>query len=135
MAPLGGKRWNSFLAMIRANTDSKEFVYLTTDGGDGAIYNPYNLRIVRHSEMNPARFYTMSAAGVTQFIDGQSEFTPLGQWEREHHIFNMIITLNVFRKFRTWKGFTTWKRYIRQKKLRYCRERLELHLFYLNPTF
>ena len=135
VAPLGGKRWNSFLAMIRANTDSKEFVYLTADGGDGAIYNPYNLRIVRHSEMNPARFYTMSAAGVTQFFDGQSEFTPLGQWEREHHIFNMIITLNVFRKFRTWKGFTTWKRYIRQKKLRYCRERLELHLFYLNPTF
>ena len=129
-----GKQWYSFLKMIRANPESMEFVYLTTQEGEGT-YNPYDLKIVSHGEMDPNRFYTMSSSGVTQVLDGQSEFTPLAQWEREYHLFNQIITLNVFRQFRLWKGFATWKRFVRQHKLRYCRNKLEKHLFYLNPIF
>lgn len=37
---------------------------------DMADYHPYNLKIVPHAEVDPKNFFTMSAAGVTHFING-----------------------------------------------------------------
>ena len=33
-------------------------------------YHPYNLKIVPHAGVDPKNFFTMSAAGVTHFING-----------------------------------------------------------------
>lgn len=37
---------------------------------DRTDYHPYNLKIVPHAEVDPKNFFTMSAAGVTHFING-----------------------------------------------------------------
>ena len=129
------KPWYSFLNMLRQHYDSLEFVYLAPSKTNSIAYNPYDLEVVNHSNVNENHFYTMSAAGVTHFIDGQAEFTPLDQWEREFHLYNQIITLNVFRQYKIWKNFATWKKCVRQKKTRHCKHMLERHLFILNPVF
>jgi hypothetical protein len=48
-------------------------------------------------------YLTLSAFGVTHFIDGQPSFTDLERWQWEHRTFIRILQLNVFRKFRVWK--------------------------------
>ena len=127
--------WYSFLNMLREHYDSLEFVYLAPLKTNSLAYNPYDLEVVNHSDIDESHFYTMSAAGVTHFIDGQAEFTPLDQWEREYHLYNQIITLDVFRQYKLWKGFATWKKCVRQKKTKHCKQMLERNLFILNPVF
>ena len=68
-----------FIEAVRRNPASLEFVYLVTVEDDPSIYNPYRLEIVDHSEIRPNDYYTMSASGVTHFMDGVAEFTPLDQ--------------------------------------------------------
>jgi len=51
--------------------------------GRGAFPLSYDLKVVTHTEINPADYYTMSAAGVTHFHDGRADFNSLDQWERE----------------------------------------------------
>lgn len=127
--------WYSFLNMLREHYDSQEFVYLAPMKTTSLAYNPYNLEVVNHSDIDESHFLTMSAAGVTHFIDGQADFTPLDQWEREYHLYNQIIKLDVFRQYKLWKGFATWKKRVRQKKTRQFKQKLERNLFILNPVF
>ena len=127
--------WYSFLNMLRQHYDSLEFVYLAPLKTNSLAYNPYDLEVVNHSDIDEDHFYTMSAAGVTHFIDGQAEFTPLDQWEREYNLYNQIITLDVFRQYKLWKGFATWKKCVRHKKTRHCKQMLERNLYILNPVF
>ncbi|QDZ24237.1 heavy chain of dynein [Chloropicon primus] len=127
--------WYSFLNMLREHYDSLEFVYLAPLKTNSLAYNPYDLEVVNHSDIDEDHFYTMSAAGVTHFIDGQAEFTPLDQWKREYHLYNQIINLDVFRQYKLWKGFATWKKCVRHKKTRHCKQMLERNLFILNPVF
>lgn len=65
---------------------------------------------------------------------GSSDFTPLGLFEREYYLFNMVSQLSFFRKYRKWKTFSEWKRNIRAKKTAFCKRKLEESLFVLNPT-
>lgn len=44
------------------------FVYLTYASTHD--YHPYNLRIVPHAGVNSNDFFTLSAAGVTHFVNG-----------------------------------------------------------------
>ncbi|GBG58670.1 hypothetical protein CBR_g71 [Chara braunii] len=99
------------------------------------VYNPYDLEIVNHNEIDMSNFYTMSAAGVTHFAEASAEFTPLEQWEREYHLYNLISSLKTFRQYKMWKGFAMWKRFVRKKKTRHCCIMLGKHLFFLNSIF
>ena len=99
------------------------------------VAHPSPLQIVPHAEIDQANFYTMSSSGVTHFVDGGVEFTPLDQWEREYHLFNQISQLNVFRMYKLWKGWAMWKRFVCKRKQRIARAQLEKQLFFLNPIF
>jgi hypothetical protein len=55
---------------LKNSTNQLEFVYLVPADPDAPQPDPYNLKIVPHSEVNQTDFYTMSAAGVTHFVNG-----------------------------------------------------------------
>lgn len=60
---------------VRANpSKTVEFVYLTYR--DPSSYNPYNLKIVPY-ESDSKDFFTMSAAGVTHFVNGVAGILPV----------------------------------------------------------
>ncbi len=48
-----------------ADPRSEEFVYLNAAG-------PYDLVIVRHNEINPEHYYTMSRSGVIQHFQART---------------------------------------------------------------
>ena len=97
-----------------------------------ALFNPYNLHIVPHHQINHSDYFTMSAKGVTHIINSEADFTPLKQWEREHAIFHNIFEIPFFQKFRRWKTFYFWKKYIRKTTIDKYKDFLEENLFILN---
>ena len=126
------RRASRALQATGEHSDSKEFVYL--DFANDAQYNPYDLKIVPHSEINPNDFFTLSSAGITKTTGGLSEFTPLNKWEREHHLYQGLIKIPLIRKFRCWKAFTVWRKNVRAKKMKHCADRLTKSLFFLDHT-
>jgi hypothetical protein len=47
-----------------------EFVYLIPRDRNAPEGNPYNLKIVPHSDLDQKNFYTLSLKGVTHFVNG-----------------------------------------------------------------
>ena len=94
-------------------------------------------------------YYTMSSNGIT-FVrsDGYTgmqvleynilicvEFTPMAEWVREADVFQIISRLEVFRNYRYWKCFRKWRSYIRKRRLKANKLRLEHSLLMLKPIF
>ncbi|RKP20476.1 dynein heavy chain 6, axonemal, partial [Rozella allomycis CSF55] len=92
-------------------------------------FNPYDLTIVDFLEIDKQNFYTLSAKGVTHFVQGKAEFTALHQWIREYHLFNKIIKIPFFSKYRSWKCFTSWRKHVRGKKIDEAKKYLTENLF------
>lgn len=59
------KPWYNFLHALRRHPHTLEFVYLSPIKSDKKIFDPYDLQIVSHAEIDDQNFYTMSTAGVT----------------------------------------------------------------------
>ena len=70
-------------------------------------------RIVRHSKVDKAAHYTISKQGVTHICDGEAEFTPLDQWEKDLRHYSQLIQIRTFANFRMWKAFYVWKKNVR----------------------
>lgn len=52
---------------------------------------PYELVVVGKDQIHGGDYYTISASGVVQvFGAAPAEFTPIGDWVREHSVFNMM---------------------------------------------
>lgn len=51
----------------------------------------YELEIAEHHEVDPADYYTMSRAGVTHFLNGETDFITLSQWEREYFLYTRMM--------------------------------------------
>jgi hypothetical protein len=97
--------------------------------------NPYKLVIVPFSDVDKD-YYTMSSNGVT-FVrsDGYTEFTPMAQWVREAEVYDIVSRLDVFRNYRYWKSFRKWRSYIRKRRLKANKMKLEANLFLVKPLF
>lgn len=110
------------------------FLYLSpVDSQKSVRYNPYNLRVVIHSKVNPQDYSTVSLRGVTRLLMGrEAEFTELEQWVLDYKHFNQLSKIKTFSKFRLWKAFSTWKKNVRWRKMQQCKKFLEAELFILN---
>jgi dynein heavy chain len=97
-----------------------------------AQHNPYNLRIVPHAEVDQEDFYTMSASGVTHFVNGVAEFTPLDQWKREYELFEKVINISLFSKYKMWKSYYLWRKNVRSRRMANSQHVLMTNLFILN---
>eukprot|EP00899_Mesostigma_viride_P007437 jgi/Mesvir1/16695/Mv15092-RA.1 len=131
-----GTAYISLMYALKQYPSSMEFVYLRRAYIDRTSYNPYALEVVPFHMLDPNDFYTMSSRGITHYVDGgNADFTSLEQYEREYELFHAMTQLKVFRKFRSWKGFSLWRRAVRRTKLARARTQLEKNLFSLNPIF
>jgi len=128
---------------LSRNPESQEFVYLRPYLPDEKLppaerftpLNPYHLEVVQHSEINPDNYFTMSAHGVTQFLQGKPSFTELGRWRKEFQIFMAIRKINVFRKYRVWKSYKVWKDVVHYGKMHIHQGLLTKNLFWMDDKF
>ncbi|GIM01958.1 hypothetical protein Vretimale_6725, partial [Volvox reticuliferus] len=100
----------------------------------------YNLRVVPHAEVKASPvtrndYYTLSAKGVTHFMDGVGDFVTLDQFEREYHLYRQLLRFRMFAQYRLWKSFRVWRRFVSTRKARSAKTVLQNSLFALNPVF
>ncbi|XP_028414460.1 dynein heavy chain 6, axonemal-like [Dendronephthya gigantea] len=125
----------TFVDMVQSNPKIG-FLYMSPAVEKSSIeYNPYNLRIVNHSEIkNSDNYYTISSEGVTHVSNNEAEFTPLKRWAKEFEDYKKIIQIKTFEKFRIWKAFAVWRKNVRTKKISTCKNRLQDNLFIVNAS-
>ena len=104
------------------------FLYLHSTNGSS-----YELDIIKHHDINPEDYFTLSYTGVTHFVGKSSDFTPLDQFEREHYLFSMISEIHFFHHYWEWKMFSVWRKTIRAIKMRKAKNHLKNNLFSLHP--
>lgn len=113
----------------------KEFTYLVMrPRGIRDVYNPYDLQVATHKDIAPTHYFTVSAAGVTKFDDGEAEFMELKAWEREHSIFHNLVQLDVFKRYKQWKTFQVWRKLVRTTTIQSYKSHLSDNLFHLHPS-
>ena len=124
----------SFIRRVMKGDPMGKFVYLAIKHQDiRQPYDPYNLAVVNHKETNPSNYFTMAKEGVTHVQNGEADFLPLDQWVKEHGIFQQILQIGFFSKYRRWKTFYTWRNHVRRTRISSFKTFLEDNLFILNP--
>ncbi|XP_015770017.1 PREDICTED: dynein heavy chain 6, axonemal-like [Acropora digitifera] len=122
------------ISLIRGNP-KLGFLYMTPAVEKSSIlYNPYNLKIVKHSEINHSDYYTISTEGVTHLRDNEAEFTALERWEKEHKDYKRLVKIPTFANFRMWKAFVVWRKNVKTKKITQCKNQLQENLFIVNSS-
>ncbi|KAJ3021047.1 UNVERIFIED_CONTAM: Dynein heavy chain 6, axonemal [Siphonaria sp. JEL0065] len=126
----------TFIKHLEKHPKSQEFAYLVPicDGpikGEQTVFNPYNLEFSDYSDLDKTRgYYTISLEGVTCINEkGTSNFTPLNQFLRERRLFNSLLQIPFFKRYRLWKSFVTWKRNVLRTKIQYAKSQLHKNLF------
>lgn len=113
-----------FIRMLRTELSDHEFAYMNMANTNGAIWDPYDLKIVAFNEVDPNDHYTISEAGVTHCKrygkEEVAEFTPLAQWEEESGLFNEVMEIPFFKRYQSWKAYTSWRRAIKSDKMSTC---------------
>ena len=112
-----------------------KFIYLVQrERGPTDSYNPYDLKVVKHSDMGSDRtaYLTLSSAGVTSYANDEGDFISLERWMDECKIFNQVVEIPFFAKYRKWKTFFFWWKYVRKTLIAGCKQHLLENLFLLN---
>lgn len=113
-----------------------EFVYLARLDRDPNEWQPYALGIREYHGVDRTDYYTMSANGITHFLDGSApEFITAERWEREVANWTKIKSLTVFRTYKQWKSWKLWRRSVMSAKMDRAKDVLEKNLFVLDPVF
>ncbi|KAJ7147765.1 hypothetical protein O6H91_07G065900 [Diphasiastrum complanatum] len=126
--------WMPFFKFLKTNPTHPEFVYLQPPMVASAAFDPYNLEIVTHSELNSSNYYTMSSSGVTLYRYSEAEFVHLDEWERDCEYYICLMKLSVFQQYKQWKSFAIWRHYLRRKLQATSRKALRRQLFLVNPV-
>ena len=112
-------------------SDPSAFVYLAPIDKS----NAYRLMPIASKEDHAEYYCTLSSRGITSFIDNDSDFTTLAQFQREYQIFTALSNLTFFKQYRMWKTFAAWKRNVTLSKITDRKAMLEDSLFILHPLF
>ncbi len=63
---------------------------------------------------------TISARGVTYFINDEAVFKTIEEWERESQMFYKLLDIEFFKQYKKWKNFSLWKKLMRRNMMREC---------------
>lgn len=55
-------------------------------------------------------YMTISARGLTHFVDDEAKFMSIEEWEREVKMFHRLRKISFFVKYKMWKNFSLWKK-------------------------
>jgi dynein heavy chain len=69
---------------------------------------------VEFDERNQKEYMTISARGITHFLDDEATFLTIEEWEREARMFGKLCGIEFFKKYKLWKNFFLWKRLMRR---------------------
>ena len=128
--------WSDLDKFIREVQDGKtnpaEFIYLNTEtSGD-----PYALIVVPGNEINPGKYFTVSAQGISTFINGAPyEFTALSEWMIEREAYRQLKEIPFFSRFRLWKVCTMWKRNVNRLRREKKKQKLVESLYLVDPNY
>ena len=90
--------------------------------------NPYHLEPAKPAEIDRSEFFTLSQTGITRVSQGESDFTTLEHFEHEYSLYDGIMKLQFFQRYRKWKNFTVWKKNIRYYKMNLAKRKLDENL-------
>ncbi|KAJ3068699.1 Dynein heavy chain 6, axonemal [Podochytrium sp. JEL0797] len=130
---------SAFISHLEKTPKSLEFAYLVPINDntkkDQAVFNPYHLAFTDYSFLTKGEgYYTMSLEGVVCVNElGNSSFTPLKQWLRERQLFNSLLKIPFFKRYRLWKSFSTWKTNVLRTKISLAKKSLNESLFLADP--
>ena len=131
------------LERLRRNPESAEFVYmLPYRRAAGLPLSPYHLKVVPRTRVagNPKApfrkvYYTLSIGGVTSNRAGEEpEFTPLEEWKRECFVFEHLLAIPIFSRYKWWKPFKRWKEHVSFARFSRNRERFRRLSVLMNPV-
>lgn len=123
-----------YYAVYGHNAKIKLFHAIRADSsGTGC---PYELMIVPKEHIS-GNYFTISASGVVQMFGDNSpaEFTPIGDWVREHSVYNMMKQLRFFKTYMAQRMFRKWRAAARSQHFEKVKKKLESRLFLAKPEF
>ncbi|GAX74205.1 hypothetical protein CEUSTIGMA_g1654.t1 [Chlamydomonas eustigma] len=97
---------------------------------------PYELVMVPKETIR-GDYYTMTASGVVQMFQSgaPAEFTPIGEWVREHSVFNMMKQLRFFRNYMALRYLQNWRKAAKAQAFDKVCKILEGRLLMAKPDF
>ena len=100
----------------------------------GLPLNPYHVKVVPHAKAVNKLHFTLGLGGVMRTCTGEEpEFTPLEVWKRECYVFESLIEIPVFSRYKWWKNFKVWKQNVRYSKFVKNRESFQRQSVLMNP--
>ena len=75
---------------------------------------------------------TISARGITHFVDDEAIFMTIEEWEREVKMFHKLRNIPFFKNYKKWKNFSLWKKLMRRCIMNNCSQILRKELFLLD---
>ncbi|KAG1693480.1 Dynein heavy chain 6, axonemal [Nymphon striatum] len=117
---------------ILRHCDSSKFLYLTHKYSiKSRKYNPYSLVLTSYDDINIKNYFTIDSEDFIHHYDCGSEIIDEFQWERENDLYNKLIKIDVFAKFKLMKYFSHWIKLIRAKKMKKASEVItsRVHIF------
>jgi dynein heavy chain len=100
-----------------------------------AADNSYNLEPALPADVDSSEYFTISQTGVTHVVGEHSDFVTLEQFEHEYVMFDKIMGLEFFQRYKKWKNFTFWKKNVRRHKMDLAQKSLNESSFILSPEF
>ncbi|MEW5313903.1 MAG: hypothetical protein WDW38_005436 [Sanguina aurantia] len=112
-------------------------VFHCTKLRSSGLVSPYELLVVTKDVLSSRDYHTMSASGVVQvWADGSSpEFTPIGEWVREHSVYNRMRQLRFFRTYMLTRYLRAWRSAARSLAFERVRKKLASRLMCAQPEF
>lgn len=131
----GLQDWNKIIQALK-DYPNLGFFYMTPAVSKSNIkYHYYNLKVCDHQRANRQDHCTISLKGITRMKEGsETEFIPLDRWLIECAVFNKLIKIPLFAKFRIWKAFVVWRHHTRSEKMFTVKTILNDQLFIVNPA-
>lgn len=116
-----------FIQVIKNDPELAEDFWYCNRKGDA-----YNFEFVPFDKKDDDEYLTISARGVTHFINKEAIFLTLPEWEREYKLYDKLKQINFFAKYKKWKNFSLWKNLRRRNMITERKSHLESELFILD---
>ena len=79
-----------------------------------------------------SEYMTVSANGIVHFVNGDTTFLTIPEWEREMRLYRSIKRKPFFQKYKKWKTFSEWKKIMRDTMILKRQDFLNRELFLLD---
>ena len=98
-----------------------------------ADFHEWDILVCPYEWISKSDYYTISAKGVTHFVNGMSQFSDLNEWLHDLVMLQTLRKIPIFANFRLWKPLRLLKKAVLKNRRTRAYGNLDANLFYLNP--